>query len=290
VSAAAALAPALPAPQRSFPRHPISVPVDVIVLRSGIPDSLPGRCTDLCEAGVGAVVAGELSAGQQVALELRLPGIGVPVRARALVRHHGQLRCGLLFVGLSPEQREMIRYWAYLAGTPPVASDDKQAEAPQPEPPFVAADPASERRMPGFRVQRRRFYLLLAFMLSLGALGWWQWQRAWRDLEPPATAVTETEPGSPLRVPPQTMEEKIVHKVEPVYPEPARLSGIQGLVVLDVVISADGTVERLRPIAGPDPLVQSARDAVQGWKFEPYRFGSKAVEVETTIAVDFRLN
>jgi protein TonB len=86
------------------------------------------------------------------------------------------------------------------------------------------------------------------------------------------------------------MEEKIVYKVDPVYPEAARLAGTQGLVVLDVVISADGTVERLRPVAGPDPLVQSARDAVQAWTFEPYRFGSKAVEVETTIAVDFRLN
>lgn len=289
MSAAPALTPALPAPRRSFPRHPISVPVDVIVLRSGIPDSLPGRCTDLSETGVGAIVAGELSAGQQVALELRLPKIGLPVRARALVRYHEQLRCGLLFVGLSPEQQEMIRHWAYTA-TPPLASDDQQEEVPQPGLPVVAASPNPERRKRGIRVRRRRFYVLLAFMLSLGALGWWQWQKAWRELETPAAAATEPQPGAPLRVPPQTMEERIVYKVDPVYPEAARLAGTQGLVVLDVLISADGTVERLRPVAGPDALVQSARDAVQSWKFEPYRFGSKAVEVETTIAVDFRLN
>lgn len=291
MSAVPALAPALPAPQRSAPRYPVSVPVDVIVLRSGIPDSLPGRCTDLSEAGVGAVVAGELSEGQQVALELRLPGIGVPVRARALVRYHEQLRCGLLLVGLSPEQREMIRYWAYLAA-PPVVSEAKQEEAPPLAQPVVAASPNPERRVRRFRVQRTRFYVLLAFMLSLVILGWWQWQKSWRELETPASAVamTEPEPGSPLRVPPQTMQEKILSKVDPVYPEAARLAGMQGLVVLDVVISADGTVERLRPVAGPDPLVQSARDAVRMWKFEPYRLGSKAAEVETTIAVDFRLN
>jgi len=289
VSAAPALMPVLPAPpRRSFPRYPISVALDVIVLRSGIPDSLPGRCTDLSETGVGAVLAGELAAGQQVALELRLPKIGLPVRARALVRYHEQLRCGLLFVGLSPEQREMIRHWACLAATPPLASADQQEEVPGL--PAVAAGPSPERRKRGIRVRRRRFYVLLAFMLSLGALGWWQWQKAWRELETPAAAATEPQPGSPLRVPPQTMEEKIVYKVDPVYPEAARLAGTQGLVVLDVVISADGMVERLRPVAGPDPLVQSARNAVQSWKFEPYRFGSKAVEVETTIAVDFRLN
>lgn len=289
MSAAPALVPAVPAPRRSFPRHPISVALDVIVLRSGIPESLPGRCTDLSESGVGAVVAGELAAGQQVALELRLPGIGLPVRARALVRYHERLRCGMLFVGLSPEQREMIRYWAFLAAPPPTASNDKQEEAP-PAPPVVAAGPNPERHKRRIRVRRRRFYVLLAFMLSLGALGWWQWQKAWRDLETPAAASADLQPGSPLRVPPRTMEEKIVYKVDPVYPEAARLAGIQGLVVLDVVISADGTVERLRTVAGPDALVQSARNAVQAWKFEPYRFGSKAVEVETTIAVDFRLN
>src|SRR5271157_6661220 len=100
-------------PQRVFPRHSINVPLDLIALRSGVPENLPGRCTDLSEAGVGAVVAGELAAGQQVAIELRLPNVGVPVRARALVRYQGKLRCGFEFVGMSVEQQEMIRYWAY---------------------------------------------------------------------------------------------------------------------------------------------------------------------------------
>jgi TonB family protein len=292
VSAVSALAPALPTPQRSFRRHPISVPVDVIVLRSGIPDSLPGRCTDLSEAGVGVVVAGELTAGQHVALELRLPGIGVPVRARALVRFHEQLRCGLQFVGLSLEQLEMIRYWAYRAATPAIASDDKQEEVLPPAAPVVADSPTQERRTRRFLVRRRRFYALLTFMLSLVILGWWQWQKAWRDLETPeaTVAATELEPSSPLRVSSQTMEEKIVHKVDPLYPATARLAGIQGLVVLDVVISADGTVDRVRAVAGPNLLAQSAQSAVQSWKFEPYRLGGKPVEVETTIAVDFRLD
>src|SRR5215813_5005270 len=104
----AAVAPALEqAQRRDFSRHPLSVPLDVIALRSGVPENLPGRCTDLSEGGVGGMVAGELSAGQQVAVELRLPNVGVPVRARALVRYQGRLRCGFEFVGLPVEQREM---------------------------------------------------------------------------------------------------------------------------------------------------------------------------------------
>ena len=73
--------------ERGSPRHRINVPLDLIALRSAAPENLPGRCTDISETGVGAVVAGELAAGQQVAVELRLPNVGVPIRARALVRY-----------------------------------------------------------------------------------------------------------------------------------------------------------------------------------------------------------
>src|SRR5580658_11384522 len=118
-------------PQRSFHRHPISVPLDLIVLRSGVPENLPGRCTDISEVGVGAVIAGEMAAGQQVAVELRLPNVGVPVRARALVRYQSRLRCGLEFVGLSVEQREMIHYWVYREGAGPVEfKKEERTEVP----------------------------------------------------------------------------------------------------------------------------------------------------------------
>src|ERR1700675_2968937 len=112
--------------ERGFPRHPINVTLDLIALRSGVPENLPGRCTDISEAGVGAVVAGELTAGQQVAVELRLPNVGVPVRARALVRYQSRLRCGLEFVGLPAEQKEMIRYWIYRSAAKPLDFKDSR--------------------------------------------------------------------------------------------------------------------------------------------------------------------
>ena len=74
------------------------------------------------------------------------------------------------------------------------------------------------------------------------------------------------------------------------YPDAARQAGLQGLVVLDAVIAPDGTVKRLHPVAGPEVLSQSALDAVQSWKYTPYRNGGQAVEVETTVSVDFRLH
>jgi TonB family protein len=278
--------------ERVFPRHPINVTLDLIALRSGVPDNLPGRCTDISEAGVGAVVAGELAAGLQVAVELRLPNVGVPVRARALVRYQSRLRCGFEFVGLSVEQREMIRYWIYRSASDPVefrdfTKDFKKEDIDKPAPAVAAVAIAQLPAKLGHRIRigQGRFYALFACMLALAGLGWWQWQRSWNELEARATVAE-----SGLRVPPETMEKRIVTKVEPVYPEAARKAGLQGLVVMDAVIAPDGTVKRLRPVSGPDLLAQSATAAVQSWKFEPYLSSGKPVEVETTIAIEFQLN
>jgi TonB family protein len=275
-------------PERGFNRHPINVPLDLIALRSGVPENLPGRCTDISEAGVGAVVAGELAAGQQVAVELRLPNVGVPVRARALVRYQSRHRCGFEFVGLSVEQREMIRYWIYRSASQPVEfrefkKEEKGEPATAEAPVAIAELPAKPRHR--IRIGQGGLYALCVCMLALASLGWWQWQRSWNELEARATVAE-----SGLRISPETMEKRIVTKVEPVYPEAARKAGLQGLVVMDAVIAPDGSVKRLRPVSGPDLLAQSATAAVQSWKFEPYLSSGKPVEVETTIAVEFRLN
>jgi hypothetical protein len=170
------------AQRRVVSRKPIQVPLDLIALRSGVPENLPGRCTDLCEGGLGAVVAGELSVGQQVALELRLPNVGVPVRARALVRYQSRLRCGLEFVGLSAEQQDMIRYWSYLAA--PEAIGSQQPTLPSLVPKLhAAAVEQHPRRRRKFRVGRRKIYALMVGLLVLASLAWWQWQRSWNELE-----------------------------------------------------------------------------------------------------------
>lgn len=287
----AAPSPVFETPQRGFSRHPINVPLDLIALRSGVPENLPGRCTDISEAGVGAVVAGELATGQQVAIELHLPNVGLPVRARALVRYQSKLHCGLQFVGLSVEQREMIRYWAYRSASEPASFGDfefgdlRKEEKGGPAKAEASAEIADTAVKPKRRIRigRRGIYFLIAGMLLLAGLVWWQWQRSWSELEKQA-------PETELRVSPETMDKRIVTKVNPVYPEAARTAGTEGLVVLDAVIAPDGSVKSLRSLSGTDLLVRSATEAVRSWKFEPYLSSGKAVEVETTIAVDFRLN
>lgn len=292
--AAPSLAPAHnAASRRSLPRHPIRVAIDVVALQSGIPHNMPGRCCDLSEAGLGAIVAGELIAGQAVAIELRLPNVGLPVRARAQVRYQERLRCGLQFVGLSLEQREKIRYWSSQNIPPPVSADPSKSDPAASSPasqivaPMVA--PEKEKRTRRFRVRRRHFFVLLTLIVATAAFGWWYWQTAWNDLEGKVAVDAAPKPGQPLRVAPETMDRQILYKVDPAYPDAARQTGLQGLVILDAVIAPDGTVKSLRPMAGPELLAQSALDAVQSWRYTPYRVDGRAVEIETTVSYNFRL-
>src|SRR5215471_7739025 len=292
MSAAPKMAPASQTPpRRSFHRFPINVPLDVIVLRSGIPDSLPGRCVDLSKDGVGAVVAGELCIGQQIGIEFRLPNVGVPVRARVVVRYHDQLRCGLQFLGLSSEQIGMIQYWAH-QNVPVQAARNRAALSRVAEEPQISESVEIPRKSARkIRIQPRRFYAFLIAFALLAFAGWWEWQRAWRELEADASTSSDWHQASlPLRVSADVMEKRIISKIDPVYPEDARLGRIEGLVILDATIAPDGTVKHLRPVSGPYVLARSALDAVQSWRFEPYRLAGQPIEVETTIAVDFRLH
>ena len=98
--------------RRRIPRYSVAIPVDITVLRSGAPASIPGRSLDLGEGGVAAVLAAELQLGEWVAVEFKLPNAGQALQTKAVVRHHNQLRCGFEFLGLSGDQRSMIRRWA----------------------------------------------------------------------------------------------------------------------------------------------------------------------------------
>ena len=84
--------------RRRVQRYSVEAPMDVTVLRSGIPDKVPGRSLNLGAGGLAAMLAAELSPGEKVGVEIRLPDAETPLRARALVRHHDKLRYGLEFV------------------------------------------------------------------------------------------------------------------------------------------------------------------------------------------------
>jgi protein TonB len=85
------------------------------------------------------------------------------------------------------------------------------------------------------------------------------------------------------------MEGNLVHKVKPEYPAMARQARIQGTVVLEAVISREGTIQNLQVLSGHPMLVPSALAAVRQWRYRPYFLNGAPVEVETQVTVNFVL-
>jgi TonB family protein len=65
------------------------------------------------------------------------------------------------------------------------------------------------------------------------------------------------------------LERKIVLKVAPVYPPLAKRMSVKGVVKVEVVVRANGTVKSAKIIGGNPVLLDSALDAVRKWKYEP---------------------
>ncbi|WP_419804662.1 M56 family metallopeptidase [Terriglobus sp.] len=92
-----------------------------------------------------------------------------------------------------------------------------------------------------------------------------------------------------LKIAPGVAAGQIVSKVAPKYPEEAKKAKVQGSVVLNAIISKDGTVQNLQVASGPEELRAASLEAVKQWVYKPYLLNGDPVEVETTITVTFSL-
>ncbi len=109
----------------------------------------------------------------------------------------------------------------------------------------------------------------------------------------PRPVVGETTSGKPSRlsIGGSVQAAKLTNKVQPVYPESARLAGVQGTVVLHAVIGMDGRPLSLRIMnsqVDPD-LARSAVEAVSQWRYTPTLLNGEPIEVDTTITVNYSL-
>ena len=83
---------------------------------------------------------------------------------------------------------------------------------------------------------------------------------------------------------------QILVKNEPTYTEAARDAKIQGAVLLNVVIEANGRIEEVSVERGLDPdLDANAISAVRTWEFAPAQLNGEPVAVSARIEVNFRL-
>jgi protein TonB len=82
---------------------------------------------------------------------------------------------------------------------------------------------------------------------------------------------------------------RVMTEVRPTYTSEALLERIQGTVVIELVVRANGRPSDLRIVGSLDPrgLDEQASIAVNQWRFEPGRLAGKPVDVLVTVMVDF---
>jgi protein TonB len=83
---------------------------------------------------------------------------------------------------------------------------------------------------------------------------------------------------------------KLLHQVTPAYPVLAKAGRVQGAVQLNAVIGKDGMVQEITLISGHPLLVEAAMQAARQFRYRPTYLNGLAVEVDTVINVQFRLN
>ena len=81
---------------------------------------------------------------------------------------------------------------------------------------------------------------------------------------------------------------KLVH-VNPVYPADAKDAKVQGVVIVEALIGADGKVEQTKILRSIPMLDQAAIDAVSQWEFAQTTVNGTAVKVIMTVTVNFTL-
>lgn len=290
--------------QRAASRRRLEVPLSVTVLRAGVPDTVPGRSVDVCGGGIGAILAAELLPGELVGIEFDCPHVGV-VLAKARVCYQERLHCGLQFLAIPAEQRAKIEVWVekwreqlaapyqslVAASSRPWRREVEQTLLPSSLVGSVR-DPGKSGRDLLPRVLRflpvEVLVVLIASVVVAVGMGWWRWEEGWRELESRLPGREVVEAHARVTVPPEVMQQHLIHQVDPSSPDGPGQSRVTGVAVLDAVVGVDGSVVSLRPAGGPNALTQAAMDSVQWWKFEPYRLHGQAVEVRTKIAVVFR--
>jgi TonB family protein len=105
---------------------------------------------------------------------------------------------------------------------------------------------------------------------------------------PPCKAAP-SDPLKRVQAPPGIMLGLLIHRVQPIYPDSAKQSKIEGVVVVDAIIDECGHVVEVNPISGPTELIPATITAVKQWEYRPYISSNQPVAVETQLRVNFKL-
>ena len=163
-------------------------------------------------------------------------------------------------------------------------------------PAVAAGSYVLETRLAGFRPLRHQFSLRTtrdwdrAITLQIGDVEERISIRGTRAATPGQQA-SPIGPRAPVRVGGSVRVPRKIEDVRPVYPATMSDAGLTGVVPLEAIIGADGSVSSVRVLsafAHPD-FAMAAVNAVRKWRYSPTLLNGVPVEVVMTVTVQFEL-
>jgi protein TonB len=111
-----------------------------------------------------------------------------------------------------------------------------------------------------------------------------------RVLAPPPVVKPPAPEQGPVRVGGAIRQPIKVGGVDPVYPAIAQAARVQGIVIIEATIGADGRIIDARILRSVPLLDQAALDAVRQWQYTPTLLNGVPVPVIMTVTVSFTLS
>lgn len=93
--------------------------------------------------------------------------------------------------------------------------------------------------------------------------------------------------GEPIRIGSGVLAQKLIHRVDPIYPPEALQARVAGLVLVEAHVNEAGQVWRVRLLRGHPLLNQAAIEAVSQWRYSETTLNGQPVPVMGTVAVKF---
>lgn len=108
---------------------------------------------------------------------------------------------------------------------------------------------------------------------------------------PQVEPLKMAEPASAPVVPPRADASQL-NNPAPVYPALSRRLREEGIVLLEILVKADGSLGemRLKKSSGSDRLDDAALRAVKNWHFLPAKRGGEAIDFWYELPIEFSLN
>jgi periplasmic protein TonB len=111
------------------------------------------------------------------------------------------------------------------------------------------------------------------------------------DVLPPPPVFTKSPEGQkPLQVGGTIRRPTKIGGADPIYPVIAQAARIQGIVIIEATIAADGHVMNARVLRSVPMLEAAALDAVRTWEYTPTLLNGVPVPVIMTVTVTFTLS